>query len=158
MHISSALGRSPHFAARVQPTDAWTALLYHAGDLSGAYVLVVSEQPMELVCSLLSLGCLAVTGLRSGLSGEYATADLALGLPAPNHIPQAVRQMRHGLAPAGRLLMALDPSTPVSDVRALLRAEGFCRPRLTSTAVALLAEAERPWFGASAATMVRSVV
>ena len=135
-------------AAEPRQEDSDAALLDCIGDVSGTHALILSDDGLELMCTLLQHGCAAATILRGNDCVEPRTADLVVVPHATSTgaIEQAIKQAGRAMLPHGRIVLRVDSDLSgwvTFTAARLLRAQQFSAIRMRTLHSCTLVTAER---------------
>jgi hypothetical protein len=128
------------------------ALLRGVGDVRGKRVLLIGRNTLDLMCGMIRGGATSVTSLRPTASSGAEPVDLALvpDIACLRDADPAIRQARHCLTEAGRIVLRLTKAPTDALLRGLRRtlaAYGFSAIQIDREASQIVLSAQLPLVG-----------
>ncbi|WP_158744056.1 hypothetical protein [Acidisphaera sp. L21] len=160
--VSTSQCLNPPVSASTAEAMSGDPLLRFAGPVAGSHALVIAPNGLDLMCSLLRQGCVAVTALRPSERSDHETYDLVLAprIASSAQIGRLIYQAKRALVPTGRFLafVPTGPAEPDQDVAGLLvrsvRMGGFVAVQTRTVKDGLMLRADLPMHGLSNAMPV----
>jgi hypothetical protein len=102
-------------------------LLRLAEEINSTRALILAENGLELMCTLIRHGCPTATAIRPGGKPDAGAYDLVVvpETSASSALDPLIRQIRRALAPNGRLIACVSGGRVAAALARRLRLNGF---------------------------------